>query len=225
MVSIRIPTGDNFRFSEGGLYSDFFPSAKTDFECLKLRQGKEPTAIAAAGYAKHGVGDFATRIICTLSRSSGTKKGIFLKYTILLYPGSISALTTNPGEQGPSWPGIKIASGEMPVGPHPPTTKWGCPFLPVIRTDALLTGETAAPSAEQLRRAIGRVMSRAGAPDGRSNGASLRGKWERLRKNPADNTTKEPGLTWPATTEEPATPGRTLVLAAYKFALLDQIKV
>jgi len=211
VLQLQIPTGDDFIFSKGGLYSDFLPSAKIRFECQKLRQGHEPTILSPKEYQKAGVQDFALRMICQVSRTSNNKKGVILKYAILLYPGSISALTSNPGEQGASWPGIKIASGDMPLGPRP-TVKWGCPFLPVIKSGTNFSHTATAPSGDRILRAISHVMAMAGAHDGRSNGSIMREKWERLRTHPEENTTKEPGITWPLPSLEPANSGRTQVL-------------
>ena len=207
VLQIKLPTADAFNFSEGGLYSDFLPSSKVDFEFRKLQQGSDPIILPTDSYSKAGIGEFSLRMICQLSRASTIKKGVILRYTLLLYPGSVSALTTNPGEQGPSWPGIRLANGEIPLGPRP-SAKWGCPILPILRCATPLSVDPTAPSGPRLRRAIDNVMSRAGDHDGRSNGHRMREKWEKLRGKPEDKT-KEPAITWPPPSAEPEITGTT----------------
>lgn len=206
VMQINLPTGDDFSFSEGGLYSDFLPSAKVKFQCQKLQHGKEPSTMSPSNYSKAGIGDFALRIIVQIARASSVKKGVMMKYAVLLYPGSISSLTANAGEQGPSWPGIKLSSGEFPMGPRP-SVKWGCPVLPFIRISDPLSENSVIPPGETLRRAISNVMARGGVHDGRSNGSSLREKWEKMRRQPEVNTTKEPTITWPPPSPEPKITG------------------
>jgi hypothetical protein len=208
VIQLHLPSASQFRFVAGGLYSDFLPASHLQYQCEALQHGKPTTIIKPSDYNEAGVEDFALRMVCQLSRNSSAKKGILLRYAILLYPGSLTALTSRPTEQGPSWPGIKIASGEMPLGPKP-TKPWGCPILPIIKTGTLFAKDSAAPSGDQLKRAIGNVMTEAGAHDGRSNGSSLREKWARLRQYPAENKTVEPSLTWPPPDPEPDNSGRT----------------
>ena len=98
------------------------------------------------------------------------------------------------------------------LGPRP-TEKWGCLNLPIIRSSLPFSHNPAAPSGDRLRRAIGNIMSRAGAHDGRSNGNSVREKWARLRKNPEENTTKDPALVWPPPSQEPEISGENFIIS------------
>lgn len=182
--------------------------------------------MSPSNYNKAGIGEFALRIVAQISRSSSGKKGVMMKYAVLLYPGSISALTANAGEQGPSWPGIKLSSGEFPMGPRP-TAKWGCPVLPFIRISNPLNENSTIPPGDRLRRAIGNIMVRAGAHDGRSSGHSLREKWEKLRRQPEENTTKEPSVTWPPPEPEPAISGKKFARFNYitQYQPLSNLKI
>lgn len=206
-INITVATSNDFAFSAGGLHSDFLPSSQVTFTCHELRSGQQAIHILPANYGKWKIGDFCLRMVCHLSRSSSSKRGVVLRHTILLYPGSRDELTASDREQGPSWPGIKVASGEFPLGP-PPRHRWRCPILPFIIPARPFSQLARAPTGDRLRRAIGNILASAGAPEAVKNAAALHEKWSALRANPDTNVAKTPGIVWPPPTAEPENPGR-----------------
>ena len=207
-ITILIKTCNNFTFESGSLHSDFLESSQVNFTCHELRSGQQPTHILPINFHKWRIGDFCLRMICHLSRNSSSKKGVILRYTIILYPGGIDDLTRRPEEQGPSWPGIKVATGEMPLGPSP-KFRWKCPILPFIIPSTPFIQLAIAPTGDRLRRAIGNILASAGAPETTKNITLLMEKWNAMRDNPETNTTKPPSVVWPTPSVEPENPGRT----------------
>jgi hypothetical protein len=206
-ITVLVNSCNDFVFNFGGLHSDFLDSSQVNFTCHELKSGQQPTHILPVNFAKWGIGEFCLRMVCHLSRNSSSKKGVVIRYTIILYPGSIESLTQAAGEQGPSWPGIKVTSGEMPLGPSP-RQRWKCPILPFIIPAIPFSQRASAPTGDRLRRAISFILSSAGAPETVKNAAALLEKWTALRANPETNFTKKPSCVWPAPTAEPENPGR-----------------
>jgi hypothetical protein len=121
-ITINVSSCNNFTFNSGGLHSDFLASGEVPFTCHEIRSGAAPAHILPANFSKFNIGDFCIRMICHLSRSSSGKRGVILRHTIALYPGKGADLTRVANEQGPSWPGIKVMSGEFPLDPPPKTS-------------------------------------------------------------------------------------------------------
>jgi len=192
-INLKLPKGDVFTFSEGGLYSDFIPSSQLKFQCLAMQSNKELVTIAPADYTEAGVGEFAVRIICQISRASTAKKGVMMRYVIQLYPGSLAALTGTRGEQGPSWPGIKIGSGEFPLGPKP-RLAWRCPILPFIKAGTPFTENPVAPSGDRLRRAISSIMNLSGKAQKFSQGQRQQIVAHKRNRDLSEKTNPDPVL-------------------------------
>ncbi|MFM7198375.1 MAG: hypothetical protein ACKO2D_10910, partial [Chloroflexota bacterium] len=54
------------------------------------------------------------------------------RHVLALTPGNLGTLEFKQANN-PSWPGIKLAEGDMPMVPTPKKA-WGCPVLPVVHT-------------------------------------------------------------------------------------------
>ena len=79
VMEFNLPSGDDFTFSQGGLYSDYLPSSKVAFVCKKLHLGKDADTLSHDEYGKAGIEDFALRMVCQLSRATTVKKGVTLR--------------------------------------------------------------------------------------------------------------------------------------------------
>lgn len=202
-IVINFPSADMFTFDEGGLYSDPLPSSSI-VHSFHTRDGS--VLLADAREILH-IGDFSARIICQLSSTSNSKKGIMLKYMIIIFPCSADKLQDSPESRFPGWPGLKVAEGTFPLGPRP-STPWGCPIVPFIRPGAPYTEIPMAPSSRRLRAAISTIMRKTSQPDALRSGAHVLDKWERIRSNPRSISTAPALVTWPEVIMEPDPPGR-----------------
>jgi hypothetical protein len=190
-LAIRISSLNPFNFPDGGLWSDLTPREKFRHHFLD----SENTPILE-GYADMGIGDFCLRLVCQPSSKSSGRKGVIFKYTILLFPASIEALSDFAESKFPGFPGLKVGDGHFPVG-LAPSTKWRCPIVPFIRPGTPFAENDNAPSSNRLRYAIANVLRSTRQPDIARSCASLASKWERIRANPQELATNPPATTWP----------------------------
>jgi len=190
-LAIRVNSLNPFNFPDGGLWSDLTP-------CEKFRHhffDSENTPILE-GYADMGIGDFCLRLVCQPSSKSSGRKGVIFKYTILLFPASIEALSDYAESKFPGFPGLKVGDGHFPVGPAP-SAKWRCPIIPFIRPGTPFAENSNAPASNRLRYTISSVLRSTRQPDIARSCASLASKWERIRANPQELATNPPATTWP----------------------------
>ena len=105
-----------------------------------------------------------------------------MKYNVMIMPVSrpeLEKLTAH--HSNPSWPGIKLGEGEMPLFPKP-TTAWQCPVVPLFRPGLPLSIKPHIPDSKLLRKAISAVMRKAGAPEGSRSAATMSVKWDKITK-------------------------------------------
>ncbi len=124
------------------------------------------------------------------------RKGIVVKFVILLFPASATELSDTPDSRFAGWPGIKLYEGTFPVIPKP-TVPWQCPIVPFLRPGVPFSEHAMAPSGKQLRAAVSAVMRKAGQPHVLDNGSSVVKKWREIRANPRLLTLLSPDTTWP----------------------------
>jgi hypothetical protein len=190
-LAVRITTLNPFIFSDGGLWSDLSPREK-----FRHHFFDRENAPILDGYAELGIGDFCLRMVCQPSSKSSGRKGVILKYTILLFPASAESLSDFAESKFPGFPGLKVGDGHFPMGPAP-TAKWRCPIIPLIRPGTPFEENDNAPSSQHLRFAIAAVMRRSRQPDIARSCTSLATKWERIRGNPRELANNLPATTWP----------------------------
>ena len=105
--SLKLNNREIFTFNATGLTSDILPRENVQ-----------------------GIRNFCLRMACTISKNSSVRKGVVLKYSILIFPDSKgNMLSTYKLAQSLAWPGMRVI--ELVVLPRPPA-KWGCPILPLI---------------------------------------------------------------------------------------------
>jgi hypothetical protein len=85
-LALNFPTLDVFTFPQGGLWSEIVPSANI----VHSFHTKDGRVVLADERNQLGMGDFSARIVCQLSSTSDGRRGIVMKFTILLFPASLS---------------------------------------------------------------------------------------------------------------------------------------
>ena len=208
-VTIRMPELDSFSFSDGGLTSDWLQDEEVVHYFHVTQEDGTARPILTPNLEEWGIGKFCLRLVCFPAKACSRKKGVVLKYFLMMYPASKTELTQmSPHTRSGSWPGLKLGEGEMAVLPRP-SAPWGCPIVALLKPAVEFAQLAKAPSAAALRHAIACIMRRCGMPDVSRGATSLTSKWERFRTAPASFTTKEVPLVWPLP-ERPATaPGNT----------------
>jgi hypothetical protein len=122
-------------------------------------------------------------MICQISKSSSSRTGVWLKYVIMMFPEKKETLLENKLAKHPGWPGLKLQEGEMAILPRP-TVAWQCPVLPLLRTGQPFDQLPEAPSAAELRKAVGAIMSKSWEPKLYLTPGSVISKWDKINRNP-----------------------------------------
>ena len=155
-----------------------------------------------------GIGDFCARMVCQIDSSSNGRKGVILKYHIILFPVNADDLQESPECQYAGWPGIRISEGTMPFRPKP-TEPWKCPCVPLIRPGVPFKEVSLNVRSSRIRFAVGAVMNKAGQPDILGSGGAVLQKWEQIRTNPLSIFRANQLTTWPDTALESEESGKT----------------
>jgi hypothetical protein len=124
ILIVNFPTLDIFTFEEGGLWSSIVPSNAIPH----LFHDKHSNVVLAEERTRACIGDFSARIVCQVSSSSEGRKGVIVKYNILLFPASQHMLAEIPESKYVGWPGLACHEGSFPMGPRP-TVSWKCPIV------------------------------------------------------------------------------------------------
>jgi hypothetical protein len=192
-LAIRVNSLNPFNFPDGGLWSDLTPRKNFRHHFFD----SENTPILE-GYADMGIGDFCLRLVFQPSSKSSGRKGVIFKYTILLFPASIEALSDYAESKFPGFPGLKVGDVHFPVGPAP-STKWRCPIVPFIRPDPLPRTATRPPAsacATPSPASCAAPASRTSPEAARASPPSGRGSAQILRSWPQTHS-PQPGRTIP----------------------------
>jgi len=203
ILALSVPTLDIFSFDAGGLWSEIVPSQNV----VHTFHGGDGCVVLADERLRLGVGDFSIRLVCQLSSSSDGRKGIVMKFAILLFPASAAELEDVPESKFPGWPGVQLYEGTFPVVPKP-TVPWQCPILPFLRPGVAFEELSTAPSGKRLRHAVAAIMRKAGQPDPLPNGGEVLVKWGNIRSNPRLLLNTLPVTTWPAVEASPEPEGK-----------------
>ena len=205
-IVIRFPGAEAFLFDGGGgLWSNFVASSLIKYQYFDTSEGRSGQPLISTDERLEGTGDFCLRMIAQLSSNSCAARGVVIKYAILLFPGAAEDVSENIEARYPGWPGIKVADGNMPLGPTP-TSRWRCPILPFLKPATPFSPDDVAPSCDKLRAAISAIMRNCQGHDALKDGTAVQEKWRRIRINHAELAVKAPSTTWPLiidnTTEE-----------------------
>jgi hypothetical protein len=203
ILAVTFPNLDVFTFDLGGLWSELVPSVRI----VHSFHRPDGTVVLADDRRAAGISDFCARMVCQVSSTSDGRKGIIVKYVILLFPESADELNNSPEAQLPGWPGIKAYEGTFGVVPKP-TVPWQCPLLPFIRPGVPFEELDMAPSSDRIRWAVAAIMRKCGQPLILSDGRAVLAKWQQIRANPRLADIVPPTTTWPAPTA-PEPEGRT----------------
>jgi hypothetical protein len=193
-LTLKIPDGGDFIFNEGGLCSDFLDMEGVDYCVTTSSRGGQ--AVLHDDYSQRGVGSFCIRLVCHLQKAT-KKSGVTLGYAVLLYPGTANdVLETSDLAKNPSWPGLKMAEGEMAMLPNP-RVAWRCPLLPLLMTGTPWEDDIITPPMEELRQKIAWIMHTSEPADHCKTRKALMGKWDKYSTNPDEFVTKRSPLSWP----------------------------
>jgi hypothetical protein len=116
-ITIRLETVDIFQFPDGGLYSDYVCAEDVTHFFHTTKEGWGPKPILTAKLPELGIGSFCLRMICQISKSSSSRTGIWLKYTVAIFPEKKEVLLENEMAKQPGWPGLKIHEARWPSSP------------------------------------------------------------------------------------------------------------
>jgi hypothetical protein len=206
-LTIRLDTVDMFEFTEGGLYSDYVCAENVIHFFHTTEEGRNPRPILTAKLPELGVGSFCLRMVCQISKSSTSKTGVWLKYYVMIFPETKKKLMENEMARNPGWPGLKLCEGEMAILPRPKVA-WQCPILPLLWTGQPFDQLPEAPSATELRRAVGAIMSGSFEPKIYQSPGAVLSKWDKIGKNKEELSNKTGPVTWPKQPEPERVTGR-----------------
>jgi len=194
LLTLQLPGGSGFNFSEGGMCSDYMDMQQIE-HCVTTT-GRGGQLVLQQNYKEKGVGAFCLRMACHIQRASA-RNGVTVGYTILLYPGtSEEVLNISEWAKSPSWPGLKVAEGEMPLLPTP-SSLWKCPTLPLLQTGSPWDANRTTPAMEEIREKIAWIMATSEPGEHCKTRKTLMGRWERYTNSPDDFVPKRSPLTWP----------------------------
>jgi len=206
ILSVNIPTLNVFSFEEGGLVSDFVPSANIVHSFHKTGCG---SLVLAEERNELGIGDFSARMICQVSSTSDGRKGVIIKFAILLFPAAAEELADIPEAKHAGWPGILAYEGTFPLVPKP-TVPWQCPIVPFLLPGVPFAELDTAPPSGRIRFAVSAVMRKTAQPEALENGGQVVAKWRQIRINPRELVYKEATTTWPVVDPIPEPDGKRL---------------
>ena len=196
-LAITLKNGNIFNFSAGGLASDIVAQEDVEHGVFALEEGRQPAPILANDFEEWGVGKFALRMLCTVSKNTSQRAGVVIKYTVLIFPlDKDNLINKYEAAQSPGWPGIRLVDGHMPLLPRA-EKPWGCPVLPFIKKGTTEADQGGWPPAAELQRAIGATMGAAVKAVVAKTATSLLNKWQRIASNPGDLTEERGDVVWP----------------------------
>jgi hypothetical protein len=204
---LNFPFADIFRFNDGGLISNYASST----QIAHSFHSPDGSVVLGDRRAELNITDFSARMMCELSSSSDGRRGIVLKYQILVFPATYLEMFENPDARFGGFPGIKVADGNFPLLPRP-SAPWGCPVIPFTLPGVPYEEMATAPSGCKMRNAISAIMRKSVQPVA-LHSHEIAGRWEYLRTHPRLLEGVPPAVTWPPpTAEEPEQSGKTICI-------------
>lgn len=205
VLEIAINDMSMFKFPEGEMASNYVAGNTTKHVIKTTSQDGATKAVEEAEHTILNVGDFCMRAVCSLAKSSSVKYGVWLTTNILVFPGTVASLVDkSPLAHKASWPGIKMAEGDIILRPQAGRAReamkgkaWGCPIGPAIVPGVPWMAAPGPLEAAEVRRAIGSLLNEGVLPDASLSAEAVNKKWEKLVRAPGDLKLKKPGLSWP----------------------------
>jgi len=205
MLSIKLTRAETFTFREGGLYSQYVDEQAIAHSFYDAVEGQQPVPILAQEKEEKQIGKFCLRQVCQVSRSSSIKNGVIISYVVLIYPTSKDQLLQGSElAASPSFPGLELCAGTMQLLPKP-TTAWGCPVLPLLRSNF---EDNTIPNSVAMRHAIGAVMTKTGNPEVVKDVSSLLHRWDNIADQPDTFVEAATNTTWPEQPEPESETGK-----------------
>jgi hypothetical protein len=202
VVKIRFPHGGEFDFSDGALASEYI-----DGEDVKITVERDGQAVPREEWPRLGVKQFSLRLIAYLDKTSNRTEPK-IKYTVLFFPAQKDDMDElSDAVQGPAWPGVKVLEGNARLFPRAPEGGWGCPIYPLLSTGAPLQQAGTIPTGEQLRFAIGKIMTSARLPVPCANSGTMQKKWQKIQQDPDSYEERRPAVEYPDLQEPTTGPG------------------
>jgi hypothetical protein len=97
---------------------------------------------------------------CELSSTSDSRRGIILKFQILIFTATYLKIFENPDARFGGFPGIKVADGNFPRL----STPWGCPGVPFTLPGVPYVQMATAPAGCRLKNANAAIMRKTVQP-------------------------------------------------------------
>ena len=204
-LALSFPFAEAFRFTDGGLISNYVSST----QLVHSFHSPDGSVVLADRRTELNITDFTARMICELSNTSDGRRGIIIKFQILIFPGTYLEIFENPDARFGAFPGIRVAEGNFPLLPRP-ATPWGCPVVPFTLPGVPYEQMATAPAGQRLKNAIAAIMRKTVQPV-TLDVNEISGRWEYLRTHPRLLEGIPPDVTWPPpVAEEPEEQGKTI---------------
>ena len=210
-LRFKVPEGERFNFSDGGLCSDYLSMEEIECACEVTEDDGSPTQIEAGDWSEWGAGQFCLRLVASLQKATH-RSGVVLKYWVLLYPGSQEEIMeVSELAQNASWPGIRVTEGEMSLLPTGGKA-WACPVLPFLLARTPLHQADGFPTSAEMARCIAAIMARSAAADPYPDKTGVLQRWQRFANHPDEFTPRDSNLIWPAAAPEQPESGMVIKL-------------
>ena len=205
ILEVELPDLSVFRCKDGEMWSQYIPQAA--IRCRYMQEGKE---LDADQQGDQGIQEFAVRAVAHLSKDCGTKWGIWLQVTVLIFPLADEAMKAIAEDTAnPAWPGLKLTEGQIPVLPaagkdRSPCAgkKWGCPITPVLAPGAPWEAAPGPLSEKEVADACGALLNNGWTPEALTSLESLQKRWKTLLENPGMVQGKRAEKLWPTGVQE-----------------------
>lgn len=198
-VAFKLPPGGKFKFPNG-LTSDYVDESELEPAVVFRNNQADNPIIGPEEREPLGIGSFCLRLVAQPASVS------FIKITILVYPEDKEELLSHPLAMNPSWPGIRLFDGQLPLFP-PSSVKslqWGQPFLPLFILGSPWETASNIPQQEEIVAKFAAIMRSGAMPDTCRNAQVLATRWEDIDEAGASRLSKtRVEKLWPA---PPATP-------------------
>jgi hypothetical protein len=133
-LTIKLPRAEVFKFTDGGLYSQYVDEEAVTYYMHSTVKDRAPIPIPAQEKEERQIGKFCLRQVCYVSKSFTARGGVIVTYVVFIFLTSKEQLLSGSElTASPSWPGLRLCSGEMQLLPRP-NNPWKCPILPLLRT-------------------------------------------------------------------------------------------
>ena len=159
ILTLSVPDTSIFSFPNGSLVSEYLDSTALQFSFSQQGSLLPPETLSTAGLV-----GFALRAhLMPISAA-------FIRLWITLAPlPKATLLDSYPLASNPTFPGLKVLEGDIPLGPAssgPPLSKnWGCPITPALLLGADFNESDELPTGHMLAAALAAMLRKAVRPD------------------------------------------------------------